>query len=90
MTRSGSPLDKTIEEMAGVILQPLDLGDDEISAIVEEWCSFDFEEGQATRCLAKLQRIAFEYLLKRSGNWEDYLEQFSGGSAPLGIALAEG
>jgi len=75
--------------MAETILGPLELSDDEIDAIVEEWCSYDFEIGQVTRALAKLQRIAFEYLLKRGGNWDDYRSQFSERPAPIGFALAE-
>jgi len=63
------------------------LSNEEINTIVEEWCSYDFEVGQTTRCLAKLQRIACEYLMKREGTWKEYRQQFSRRTLPEGIAL---
>lgn len=88
MMRSGSFSPLPLEEMAGTILEPLDLTDEEIDKIIEEWCSHDFEIGQVTRCLAKLQRIAFEYITKREGYWEEYKAKFSRRASP-GIALQE-
>jgi hypothetical protein len=78
-----------IQKQAELILEPLDLNDDEINDIVEEWCSYDFEIGQVTRCLAKLQRIAFEHLVKRSGAWKDYRGQFKDRPPSPGYALQE-
>ena len=69
------PLDRHIAEQAEVILGSLDLSDSEINDIVEEWCSHDIEYGQMTRMLAKLQRIAFEYILKREGLYSGYRDQ---------------
>lgn len=91
MTRSEgfSPLDRSLEDMASVILGSLELSDNEINAIIEEWCSYDFEVGQITRALAKLQRMAFEYLLKRDGGWKEYRSQFSNRDVHDGFALAE-
>ena len=84
---SFSPL--PMEEMAGEILKPLDLTDEEIDKIIEEWCSYDFEIGQVTRSLTKLQRIAFEYIMKREGYWGEYKAQFSCRASQDGIALQE-
>jgi hypothetical protein len=70
-----NPLDRRIAEDAEVILGAMDLSDAEINDIVEEWCSCDIEYGQVTRMLAKLQRIAFEYILKRDGLFSDYKDQ---------------
>ena len=78
---------RSIQHQAGLILQSLDLEDEEINKIVEEWCSYDFEVGQVTRCLAKLQRIAFEYLLKRDKLWGEYKHQIKTRPKPDGIAL---
>jgi len=69
---SFSPMDMTIEHMAGIILENLPLDDDEINALVEEWNKYDFEIGQVNRMLAKLQRLAHDYLLKREGYWDEY------------------
>jgi len=82
-----NPQERTIQEHAEVILGSLDLEDEEINKIVEEWCSCDFEIGQMTRCLTKLQRIAFEYLLKRDNLWGDYRRQLKNRTKPDGIAL---
>lgn len=76
-----------LEEQAGLILESLELEDEEINQIVEEWCSYDFEVGQMTRCLTKLQRIAFEHLLKRDNLWGEYKNQFKTRPNPDGIAL---
>ena len=70
-----NPLDRHIAEQAETILGALDLSDSEINDIVEEWCSHDIEYGQLTRMLAKLQRIAFEYILKRDGLYSGYRDQ---------------
>lgn len=87
LTRSASPLNQSIEEQAGVILESLDLEDEEINQIIEEWCSYDFEVGQVARMLTKLQRIAFEYLLKRDKLWGEYKHQFKTRPKIDGIAL---
>lgn len=87
LTRSANPLAQSIEERAGVILESLDLEDEEINQIIEEWCSYDFEVGQVTRMLTKLQRIAFEYLLKRDKLWGEYKHQFKTRPKIDGIAL---
>jgi hypothetical protein len=77
MTRSdlGDPIDRHIAEQAEIILGPLDLADGEINDIIEEWCSHDIEYGHVTRMLAKLQRIAFEYILRRDGLYSNYRDQ---------------
>ena len=67
----------TLERTAGVILEPLDLSSEEIDEIIQEWCLCDFEVGQTTRSLAKLQRIACEFIMKREGDWEKYRQEFS-------------
>ena len=82
-----SPIDRSIQDQAELILSSLDLEDEEINIIVEEWCSYDFEVGQVTRMLAKLQRIAFEYLLKRDKLWGEYKRRFKTRPKPDGIAL---
>jgi hypothetical protein len=76
-----------IQQQAELILEPLDLSDDEVNAIVEEWCSYDFEIGQVTRCLAKLQRIAFEHKVKSDGAWKGYRNQFKNRPPSPGYAL---
>lgn len=80
-------MDRLIQDQAGIILESLDLEDEEINQIIEEWCSYDFEVGQVTRCLAKLQRIAFEYLLKRDKLWGEYKHQYKTRPEVDGIAL---
>ena len=87
--RSGqySPLDQTIDSMAGRILEPFDFTDDEINDIVKEWCSYDFEIGQVVRCLTKLQRIVFERVLKRNKLWDEYKHQFKNRPKNDGVAL---
>lgn len=82
-------IEKRLAEEAELILGNFELNDDEINLLIKEWSSYEFEIGRWERCLAKLQRLAFEYVTWREGYWPEYRASRKEPSERVGYLLRE-